>query len=359
MAEATTTRTADLLGDEAASLLDHTCEKIAKDQLHLPGPDFVDRVWQGSDRNPRVLRNLQSIYDHGRLGGTGYLSILPVDQGIEHSGGASFAPNPIYFDPENIIKLAIEGGCNAVATTYGVLGSMARQYAHKIPFILKFNHNELLSYPNTHDQTLWASVEDAFDMGCAGVGATIYFGSEESPRQIREISQAFARAHELGMFTILWCYVRNEAFRMNGKNYEASADLTGQANHMGVTIEADIIKQKQPTLNGGYRVLNMGDSSYGKLDARIYTKLATDHPIDRTRYQVANGYMGRCGLINSGGASGENDLHQAVRTAVINKRAGGMGLISGRKAFQKPMKEGVNILHAIQDVYRNEDITVA
>jgi class I fructose-bisphosphate aldolase len=359
MAEATTTRTAELLGDEAESLLDHTCETIAKDQLHLPGPDFVDRVWQGSDRNPRVLRNLQSMFDHGRLGSSGYLSILPVDQGIEHSGGASFAPNPIYFDPENIIQLAIEGGCNAVATTYGVLGSVARQYAHKIPFILKFNHNELLSYPNTYDQTLWASVEDAFDMGCAGVGATIYFGSENSPRQIREISQAFARAHELGMFTILWCYVRNEAFRINGKNYEASADLTGQANHMGVTIEADIIKQKQPTLNGGYRALNMGDSSYGKLDERIYTKLASDHPIDLTRYQVANCYMGRCGLINSGGGSGKNDLQQVVRTAVINKRAGGMGLISGRKAFQKPMNEGIEILNAIQDVYLDDAITVA
>jgi class I fructose-bisphosphate aldolase len=359
MAEVTTTRTADLLGDEAASLLDHTCETITKDQLHLPGSDFVDRVWQGSDRNPRVLRNMQSMFDHGRLGGTGYLSILPVDQGIEHSGGASFAPNPMYFDPENIIQLAIEGGCNAVATTYGVLGSMARKYAHKIPFILKFNHNELLSYPNTYDQTLWASVEDAFDMGCAGVGATIYFGSENSPRQIREISQAFARAHELGMFTILWCYVRNKAFRMNGKNYEASADLTGQANHMGVTIEADIIKQKQPTLNGGYRALNMGDSSYGKLDERIYTKLSTDHPIDMTRYQVANCYMGRCGLINSGGGSGKNDLQQVVRTAVINKRAGGMGLISGRKAFQKPMDEGVEILNAIQDVYLDDAITVA
>jgi len=359
MAEATTTRTAELLGDEAESLLDHTCETIANDQLHLPGPDFVDRVWQGSDRNPRVLRNLQSMFDHGRLGSSGYLSILPVDQGIEHSGGASFAPNPIYFDPENIIQLAIEGGCNAVATTYGVLGSVARQYAHKIPFILKFNHNELLSYPNTYDQTLWASVEDAFDMGCAGVGATIYFGSENSPRQIREISQAFARAHELGMFTILWCYVRNEAFRINGKNYEASADLTGQANHMGVTIEADIIKQKQPTLNGGYRALNMGDSSYGKLDERIYTKLASDHPIDLTRYQVANCYMGRCGLINSGGGSGKNDLQQVVRTAVINKRAGGMGLISGRKAFQKPMNEGIEILNAIQDVYLDDAITVA
>ncbi|WP_022835574.1 class I fructose-bisphosphate aldolase [Salisaeta longa] len=359
MAEATTSHIADLLGDEAASLLDHTCDKISKDQLHLPGPDFVDRVWIDSDRNPRVLRNLQQMFNTGRLAGTGYLSILPVDQGIEHSGGASFAPNPIYFDPENIIELAIEGGCNAVATTYGVLGSVARKYAHKIPFILKFNHNELLSYPNTYDQTLYASVEDAFDMGCAGVGATIYFGSDNSTRQIQEVTQAFARAHELGMFTILWCYVRNSAFTIDGKNYEASADLTGQANHIGVTIEADIIKQKQPTLNGGYKALNMGDSSYGKLDERIYTKLSGDHPIDMTRYQVANCYMGRAGLINSGGGSGKNDLQQVVRTAVINKRAGGMGLISGRKAFQKPMEDGVEILNAIQDVYRNEDITVA
>jgi fructose-bisphosphate aldolase, class I len=358
MAEVTT-RTADILGDEADDLLNHSCSTIPKDQLYLPGGDFVDRVWKDSDRNPRVLRNLQALIDHGRLGGTGYLSILPVDQGIEHSGGASFAPNPMYFDPENIIKLAIEGGCNGVATTYGVLGSIARKYAHKIPFVLKFNHNELLSYPNTYDQTMYARVDSAFDMGCVGVGATIYFGSEASTRQIEEVSDAFARAHELGMFTILWCYVRNENFRMNGKNYEAAADLTGQANHIGVTIEADIVKQKQPTLNGGYKALNMGDSSYGKLDERIYTKLASDHPIDMTRYQVANSYMGRCGLINSGGGSGENDLQQVVRTAVINKRAGGMGLITGRKSFQKPMNEGVEILHALQDVYLDDSITVA
>ena len=358
MAEVTT-RTADILGEEADDLLNHTCSTIPKDQLYLPGGDFVDRVWKDSDRNPRVLRNLQSLIDHGRLGGTGYLSILPVDQGIEHSGGASFAPNPMYFDPENIIKLAMEGGCNGVATTYGVLGSVARKYAHKIPFILKINHNELLSYPNTYDQTMYARVESAFDMGCTGVGATIYFGSEESTRQIEEVSDAFARAHELGMFTILWCYVRNENFRIDGKNYEASADLTGQANHIGVTIEADIVKQKQPTLNGGYKALNMGDSSYGKLDERIYTKLASDHPIDLTRYQVANSYMGRCGLINSGGGSGENDLQQVVRTAVINKRAGGMGLITGRKSFQKPMDEGVKILNALQDVYLDDSITVA
>ena len=358
MAEVTT-RTAELLGDEAEYLLEHECSTIPKERLYLPSSDFIDRVWKDSDRNPRVLRNLQAMFDHGRLGGSGYLSILPVDQGIEHSGGASFAPNPIYFDPDNILELALEGGCNAVATTYGVLGSIARKYAHKIPLILKFNHNELLSYPNTYDQTLWASVEDAFDMGCAGVGATIYFGSENSTRQLEEVSRAFSRAHELGMFTILWCYVRNESFRKNGKNYEASADLTGQANHMGVTIEADIIKQKQPTLNGGYKVMNMGDSSYGKLDERIYTDLATDHPIDMTRYQVANCYMGRCGLINSGGASGDNDLKQVVRTAVINKRAGGMGLITGRKSFQRPMKEGVKILNAIQDVYLDDSITVA
>ncbi|NBC17971.1 MAG: class I fructose-bisphosphate aldolase [Bacteroidetes bacterium] len=359
MAEVTTSRIADLLGNEADDLLTHTCSTISKDHLHLPGSDFVDRVWVGSDRSPRVLRNMQQLFDHGRLGGTGYLSILPVDQGIEHSGGASFAPNPIYFDPAQIIELAIEGGCNGVASTYGVLGSVARKYAHKIPFILKFNHNELLSYPNTYDQILFARVEDAYEMGCVGVGATIYFGSEESNRQIQEVSAAFARAHELGMTTILWCYVRNSAFKVNGTNHEASADLTGQANHLGVTIEADIIKQKQPTSNGGYRAVRMGDSSYGKLDERIYTDLTTDHPIDLTRYQVANCYMGRCGLINSGGASGTNDMQQAVRTAVINKRAGGTGLISGRKAFQKPMNEGVRILNAIQDVYLDDDITIA
>jgi class I fructose-bisphosphate aldolase len=357
--QADTSRTADLLGEEASYLLDHSCDTISKDDLHLPGPDHVDRVWTGSDRNPRVLRNMQALFGHGRLGDTGYLSILPVDQGIEHAGGASFAKNPDYFDPEEIIELAIEGGCNGVATSYGVLGSVARKYAHKIPFILKFNHNELLSYPNTHDQIAFASVEDAFEMGCVGVGATIYFGSEESTRQIQEISKAFSRAHELGMMTILWCYVRNPAFTVDGTNHESSADLTGQANHLGVTIEADIIKQKQPTQNGGYRALNTGDSSYGKLDERIYTELASDHPIDLTRYQVANCYMGRCGLINSGGGSGENDLQQVVRTAVINKRAGGTGLISGRKAFQKPMNEGVDLLNAIQDVYLDDSITVA
>ncbi len=359
MAEVVTSRTVDILGDEAGKLLEHKCKTIPKDQLHLPGSDFVDRVWKDSDRSPRVLRALQTLFNHGRLGGTGYVSILPVDQGIEHSAGASFAKNPKYFDPENIIELAIEGGCNAVATTYGVLGSVARKYAHKIPFLLKFNHNELLSYPNTYDQIPFARIENAFDMGCLGVGATVYFGAEESNRQIQEVSEAFAYAHELGMFTVLWCYVRNSAFKINGKNYEASADLTGQANHLGVTIEADIIKQKQPTLNGGYRALNTGDSSYGKLDERIYTELASDHPIDMTRYQVANCYMGRAGLINSGGASGKNDKQQAVRTAVINKRAGGMGLISGRKAFQRPTKDGVEILNAIQDVYLDDAITIA
>jgi len=359
MAEVATSRTVDILGDEAGKLLEHTCQTIPKEHLHLPGPDFVDRVWRDSDRSPRVLRAMQSLFNHGRLGGTGYLSILPVDQGIEHSAGASFAKNPRYFDPEHIVELAIEGGCNAIASTYGVLGSVARKYAHKIPFLLKFNHNELLSYPNTYDQILFARIEDAFDMGCLGVGATVYFGAENSNRQLQEVSEAFALAHELGMFTVLWCYVRNSDFTIDGKNYEASADLTGQANHLGVTIEADIIKQKQPTLNGGYRALNTGDSSYGKLDERIYTELAMDHPIDLTRYQVANCYMGRAGLINSGGSSGKNDKQQAVRTAVINKRAGGTGLISGRKAFQRPMKEGVGILHAIQDVYLDDAITIA
>ncbi|NBB99360.1 MAG: class I fructose-bisphosphate aldolase [Bacteroidetes bacterium] len=359
MAEVATSRTVDILGDEAGKLLEHTCQTIPKEHLHLPGPDFVDRVWRDSDRSPRVLRAMQSLFNHGRLGGTGYLSILPVDQGIEHSAGASFAKNPRYFDPEHIVELAIEGGCNAIASTYGVLGSVARKYAHKIPFLLKFNHNELLSYPNTYDQILFARIEDAFDMGCLGVGATVYFGAENSNRQLQEVSEAFALAHELGMFTVLWCYVRNSDFTIDGKNYEASADLTGQANHLGVTIEADIIKQKQPTLNGGYRALNTGDSSYGKLDERIYTELATDHPIDLTRYQVANCYMGRAGLINSGGASGKNDKQQAVRTAVINKRAGGTGLISGRKAFQRPLKDGVEILNAIQDVYLDNAITIA
>ena len=360
IASQTSSRTVDLLGDEAEYLLDHTCETVTKDKLHLPGPDFVDRVWANSDRNPRVLRNMQALFNHGRLGGTGYLSILPVDQGIEHSGGASFAPNPDYFDPDNILKLAIEGGCNGVATTFGVLGSVARKYAHKIPFILKLNHNELLSYPNFYDQTMFASVEDAFNMGCVGVGATIYFGSEESRRQIQEVSRAFSHAHELGMMTFLWCYVRNEHFRKNGKNYEAAADLTGQANHLGVTIEADVIKQKQPTLNGGYRALQQEEEvGYAKKEPRIYSKLSSDHPIDLTRYQVVNNYMGRCGLINSGGSSGDNDMQQVVRTAVINKRAGGTGLITGRKSFQRPMDEGVEIIHALQDVYLDDSITVA
>jgi class I fructose-bisphosphate aldolase len=360
MAEATLSRIADLLGDEADTLLNHTCEKITEDQLHLPGGDFVDRVWKDSDRNPRVLRAMQQLFDHGRLGGTGYLSILPVDQGIEHSGGTSFAPNPIYFDPENIIKLAIEGGCNGVATTFGVLGSVARDYAHKIPFILKINHSELLSYPNQYDQVPYARVEDAYEMGCLGIGATVYWGSENANRQLQEISRIFSHAHELGMTTILWCYVRNSAFRTNGTNYEASADLTGQANHLGATIEADIIKQKQPTLNGGYQAMReKSNGSYAKDPSLIYENLLTDHPIDMTRYQVANNYMGRCGLINSGGASGDRDLEQVVRTAVINKRAGGMGLITGRKSFQRPMQEGVEILHAIQDVYLDDGITIA
>ena len=360
MAHATRTSIAKHLGDETEYLLDHECETIPKDQLHLPGPDFVDRVWKGSDRSPQVLRSMQEIFNHGRLGGSGYISILPVDQGIEHSAGVSFAPNPIYFDPENIIKLAIEGGCNAVATTYGVLGSVARDYAHKIPFVLKINHSELLSYPNRYDQVPYARVEDAYDQGCIGVGATIYWGSEESNRQLQEISKIFSKAHDLGMTTILWCYVCNKEFVLNGSNYEGSADLTGQANHLGATIEADIIKQKQPTLAGGYQaVRDHKDEGYAKDPSLVDEKLLTDHPIDMTRYQVANNYMGRCGLINSGGASGENDLQQVVRTAVVNKRAGGMGLITGRKSFQKPMEEGVEILNAIQDVYLDDDITIA
>ena len=359
MAVVASSRIEQILGDRAKDLLTHKCETIPQENLHLPGPRFVDDVWGGSDRNPRVLRSLQTLFDNGRLAGTGYLSILPVDQGIEHAGGASFAKNPAYFDPENIVKLAIQGGCNAVASTYGVLGAVARKYAHKIPFILKINHNELLSFPNTHKQILFASIQNAWDMGCIGVGATIYFGSQDSNRQLQEITEAFAQAHKLGMATILWCYVRNSAFKINGVNHEASADLTGQANHLGVTIEADIIKQKLPTSNGGYAALNMGSSSYGKFDDRIYTKLASDHPIDLTRYQVANCYMGRCGLINSGGASGANDLQQAVMTAVVNKRAGGMGLISGRKAFQRPMDEGIGILNAIQDVYLDKTVTIA
>lgn len=349
----------DLLGDEGEPLLSHQCETIPASQLHLPSPDFVDAVWAESDRSPRVLRAMQSLFNHGRLAKTGYLSILPVDQGIEHSAGASFAPNPIYFDPANIAQLAVEGGCNAVASTFGVLAAVARKYAHRIPMILKLNHNELLSYPNTHDQIPFARVRDAWNMGCLGVGATVYFGSPESRRQIQEVSDAFAEAHDLGMFTMLWCYLRNGAFKVDGVNHEASADLTGQANHLGVTIKADFIKQKQPTSNGGYRALNQGGQSFGKYDERIYTDLASEHPIDLTRYQVVNCYMGRCGMINSGGGSGHNDLQQVVRTAVINKRAGGMGLISGRKAFQKPMREGVALFHAIQDVYLSPDISVA
>jgi class I fructose-bisphosphate aldolase len=349
-----------LLGDKAAWLLEHKSSCISREQLHLPGPDFLERVWLSSDRNPQVLRNLQSMYDHGRLGGTGYLSILPVDQGIEHSGGASFAKNPIYFDPENIIKLAMEGGCNAVATTFGGLGMLSRKYAHRIPFIVKINHNEFLTYPNKFDQVMFASIKASWNLGATAVGATIYFGSDESTRQIQEVSRAFEMAHELGMATILWCYLRNPAFKKEGVDYHVSADLTGQANHLGVTIEADIIKQKLPENNGGYLALNTKESAYGKHDKRIYSELSSDHPIDLCRYQVANCYMGRAGLINSGGASsGESDLAEAVTTAVINKRAGGMGLISGRKAFQRPMQEGVEILQAIQDVYLDSSISIA
>ncbi len=352
--------TVELLGEDAQRLLSHRCEGIPKERIHVPGGDFVDRVFRDSDRNVPTLRSIQALIDAGRLGGTGYVSILPVDQGIEHSGGASFAPNPEYFDPGNIVELAIEGGCNAVASTFGVLGSVSRKYAHKIPFILKLNHNELLTSPNTFDQVMFAQVQDAWNMGCVGVGATIYFGSDNSRRQILETAQAFSMAHELGMATVLWCYLRNENFKADGTDYHAAADLTGQANHLGVTIQADIIKQKMATNNGGYAALNMGDSSYGKFDERIYSDLCSDHPIDLVRYQVANCYMGRAGLINSGGASGgASDLAQAVRTAVINKRAGGMGLISGRKAFQRPRAEGVALLHAIQDVYLDGSIDVA
>ncbi len=348
----------ELLGKEADSLLNHKA-KVAKELLHLPGPDFIDRTWIQSDRNPQVLRNLHAMFNHGRLAGTGYCSILPVDQGIEHAAGASFAKNPIYFDGENIIKLAIEGGCNAVATTFGIFGSVARKYAHKIPFLVKINHNELLTFPNQAKQIMFGSVEEAWNLGAASVGATIYFGSEDSDRQIIEVSEAFQHAHELGMATVLWCYLRNNAFKKDGKDYHTSADLTGQANHLGVTIQADIIKQKQPELNGGYQALNMGSSSYGKFDPRIYTDLCTDHPIDMTRYQVLNCFCGRSGLINSGGASGANDLADAVRTAVINKRAGGTGLISGRKSFQRPMAEGIQLLNAIQDVYLSPKVTIA
>ncbi len=342
------------LGQEAESLLGHTCTTIPKENLHIPGSDWVDRIFSPSDRNIRVLRNLQALFGHGRLQNTGYLSILPVDQGIEHTAGASFAKNPIYFDAENIIKLAIEGGCNAVASTLGVLGCVARKYAHKIPLVLKINHNELLSYPNRFDQVLFAEIEQAYDMGCTAVGATIYFGSDESRRQIVEISQAFARAHELGMATILWCYLRNNHFKTPSCDYHEAADLTGQANHLGATIEADIVKQKLPVNNGGFQTLN-----FSKYDKRMYSELCTNHPIDLTRYQVINGYMGRIGLINSGGPSGDNDMQSAVATAVINKRAGGMGLISGRKAFQKPINEGIKLLHAIQDVYLCKEISLA
>jgi class I fructose-bisphosphate aldolase len=353
-----TTNIQSLLGDKAEFLLGFNSPKISKERLHLPGPDFVDRVFTHSDRNNRVLANLARMYNHGRLAGTGYLSILPVDQGIEHSGGASFAKNPDYFDPEKIVELAIEGGCNAVASTFGVLGMTARKYAHKIPFMVKINHNELLTYPNSHEQILFGTVEQAYDMGAAAIGATVYFGSDDSHREIIEVAQAFALAHELGMATVLWCYLRNSAFKKD-KDYHVSADLTGQANHLGVTIEADIIKQKLPENNGGFLALNTGDSSYGKLDKRMYSELASDHPIDLCRYQVANNYMGRAGLINSGGASGENDFAEAAATAVINKRAGGQGLISGRKAFQRPMADGVKLLNTIQDVYLDQSITVA
>lgn len=349
---------ASWLGDEAEDLLTHKA-KVSQDLLHLPGADFVDRIFAQSDRNPQVLRNLQLLYSTGRLANTGYLSILPVDQGIEHSAGASFAPNPIYFDSENIIKLAIESGCNAVATTLGVLGSVSRKYAHKIPFIVKINHNELLTYPNQYDQVMFASVEQAWNLGAAAVGATIYFGSPESTRQIQEVRQAFARAHELGMVTILWCYLRNPAFKQD-QDYHISADLTGQANHLGVTIEADIIKQKLPENNNGYgAVAKATGESYGKTDPRVYSDLTTDHPIDLTRYQLLNCYAGRAPLINSGGASGKNDFAEAIRTAVVNKRAGGSGLISGRKTFQRPFEEGVKLFHAIQDVYLSPDVTIA
>lgn len=349
------TDVARLLGEDAEDLLGYTCKGIPRDNLHLPGPDFVDRVMTQTDRSPRVLRNLQSLHDHGRLGGTGYLSILPVDQGIEHSGASAFAPNPKYFDPANVVELAIDGGCNGVATTLGVLGAVSRRYAHRIPFIAKVNHNELLTYPNHYDQIMFGSVGQAYDLGAVGVGATIYFGSAESDRQLREVSEAFAQAHRLGMFTVLWCYLRNSAFRKDGVDYSVSADLTGQANHLGVTIEADIVKQKQPQNNGGYAAVG-----FGRTDKRVYDELTSEHPIDLTRWQVVNCYLGRAGLINSGGASsGQGDLAKVVRTAVVNKRAGGTGLISGRKAFQRPGDEGIALLNAIQDVYLDSAITVA
>src|SRR5690349_12582303 len=348
-------RIQEILGADAGSLLSHQCKTIAKEQLHLPGPDFIDRTFVMSDRLARTLVSLSQLFGAGRLANSGYLSILPVDQGIEHSAGASFAPNPIYFDPENIVKLAIEGGCNAVASTLGVLGAVARKYAHKIPFLLKFNHNEFISYPNSFDQILFANIKQAFDMGATGVGATIYFGSEESKRQLQEVTEMFNQAHDLGMYTVLWCYLRNPAFKTKEADYHVAADLTGQANHLGVSIEADIIKQKLPENNGGYNALN-----FGKTHKKVYSDLSSDNPIDLTRYQVINCYMGRAGLINSGGASsGDSDLKEAVKTAVINKRAGGTGLISGRKAFQRPMKEGIGLLNAIQDVYLNKSITIA
>lgn len=349
------------LGDEADYLLDFDNPKINKDDLYLPSGDFVDKVWKDSDRPSQVLRNLKSIFNHGRLGGTGYVSILPVDQGVEHSAAASFTPNPIYFDPNNIVKLAIEGGCNAVASTMGVLGSVGRRYAHRIPFIVKINHNELLSYPNKYDQRMFASVEQAWDLGAAAVGCTIYFGSSKElcSRQIEEVSKAFKRAHELGMATFLWCYLRNEAFKIDGEDYHSSADLTGQANHLGATLEADVVKQKQATLNGGYLALNEKEGvKYGRIDEDAYEKICSDHPVDLVRYQVANCYMGRVGLINSGGASGENDFAEAVRTSVVNKRAGGMGMISGRKAFQRPFSEGIDLLNAIQNVYLCKDVDI-
>ena len=348
----------ELLGDKADELLNYKCSAVKKDQLSLPGPDFIDRVTAGSDRIPAMLRNLQTIIDHGRLSGTGYISVLPVDQGIEHSGDASFAPNPIYFDPSCICELACEGGCNAVASTLGVLGMVARKWAHKIPFIVKLNHNELLSYPNTHDQIMFGNVDQAFDLGAVAVGATIYYGSPESNRQIEEVSEAFAYAHELGMVTVLWCYLRSPGFKIDGTDYHSSADLTGQANHLGATIEADIIKQKLPDARRGYEATN-DRGSFGKYSPKMYTDLMTDNPIDLVRYQVVNNYMGRVGLINSGGASGENDLADACMTAVLNKRGGGMGMISGRKAFQKPMKDGIALLNTIQDVYKCEDVTIA
>ncbi|MGC9373688.1 MAG: class I fructose-bisphosphate aldolase [Bacteroidales bacterium] len=345
----------ELLGDKADYLLNHKCQTVDKSQLHLPGPDFVDRVVYHSNRSPQVMATMQQIFNHGRLGGTGYMSVLPVDQGIEHTAGASFAPNPMYFDPENIIKLAMEGGCNAVASTFGVLASVSRKYAHKIPFIVKINHNELMTYPTKYDQILFGTVEEAWNLGAKAVGATIYFGSPESNRQIIEIAEAFERAHELGMVTVLWCYLRNPDFKKGGVDYHTSADMTSQANHLGVTIQADIIKQKLPTLNGGFKEIG-----FAKTSDKVYQELSSDHPIDLTRYQVVNNYMGRSGLINSGGASsGKSDLSEAVQTAVINKRAGGMGLISGRKAFQRPMKEGVELLNAIQDVYLAKEIDIA